>query len=327
MISSFGSSMPVASTWTLFKTNLLNRRCSIQYDDDGAVYTVFAFDGPVAYFCNIWKGTVPGGIAAAGYTQGQNDTDKTEFEGSYKVYCNQPIVQGGFADPRLIRRFGNLTSASVSEVLLCARGYAEQSSQAQRSVVSTSATDSDGAATGLRQVRIAYLDSNYVSKTVDVLTNGTTAVDTSVSDIRFVESMVGIKGVEAVGAVKLMSATAGGGVEICGIGVATQDAFLCHHYVPAGMRAVVRSWDFTCDDDVKGKLKGQTRFGSNLVDVVLDLDNVTGVTAAGRATGGRTCDGIVLGEKTYVRVMVVPGQAGSTITRGNLVLFEDKAVS
>lgn len=325
MITAFGSSTVIWSKWAVFKSSIASRRSSMQYDDDGVVYTIFIFDGPLVYACNIWKGIVPSGIVDAGYSQATNDADKADFESTYRAYCNKPIVQTGFNDPRLIHKLGNLTSASASEVLLCARGYAEPASQAQRSVVSTSATDDDGSATGLRQVRLTYLDSNYVLKTEDIFTDGTTGVNTVGTDIRFVESFVGIKGTDAVGAVKLMTTTAGGGSEICGIGAGTQDAFLCHHYVPAGMRAYVMGWEVTINDDVNSKLKGQQRFGGNLVDVVLDLDNNGGITTGVRATALRKLQGVEIGEKTYVRVTVVPGQASSTVIRGTLDLWEDKA--
>lgn len=327
MITSFGSCAVFLSSWTQFKTNIASRVLSIQYDDDGLVYTVFAYDMLCVYACNIWKGTVPDRIInGGGYAQATNDADKSDFETNYKPYANRPIDQYEFTDPRRVHRFGNLTSTSASEVLVCARGYAEPASQAQRSIVSTSAQDSDGAGTGLRQVRITYLDSNYVLKTEDVLTNGTGAVNTAATDIRFIESLVGIKGTDAVGAVKLMSASAGGGTEICGIGAGTQDAFLCHHYVPAGMRAFVRGWGATVSLAANLKLKGQTRFGSNLVDNILDLDNILVVAGAGNTFYTEFGGGMAVGEKTYVRVVVAPGSASSTITRAYLDLWEDKAV-
>ncbi len=62
-----------------------------------------------------------------------------------------------FMHENLIRRFGNLTATSTSEVLLAARSYVEQSSQAQRSVVSTSAEDADAdGKIGIKKVRICY---------------------------------------------------------------------------------------------------------------------------------------------------------------------------
>ncbi len=318
----------VSLTWTAFKAIVSPKVLSIQYDDDGSVYTIFAIDGPAGYIATIWKGTVPYGVIAAGYSQATNDADKTDFETNYKPYANGQILDNDF-DPRLIHRFGNLTSTSASEVLVSARAYVEQASQAQRSIQSTSATDSDGAGTGARQVRITYLDSNYVLKTEDVFTNGTTKVNTVATDIRFIERFEVIKGVAAVGAIQLMTGTTGGATEFCGISVGTTEAFLCHHYVPAGKRAFILGWGSTVDDDVAMKLNAQARFGANLVSTIQDLEKMIQATATvpnGILEFYRKFEApLLIGEKCYVSVTVVPGQATSTVTRALLDLWEDKS--
>lgn len=82
----------VSTTWSTFKTNLSGKGLTarMQYDDDGTVYTVFAFDTPIAYSCTIWKGTVPPSITSI-YSQAQNDTDKTDFETSFKAGANASL--------------------------------------------------------------------------------------------------------------------------------------------------------------------------------------------------------------------------------------------
>jgi hypothetical protein len=309
----------------VFKTNISLKRPSIQYDDDGTIYTIYAFDGPQIFSCVIWKGAVPESVINGGYSQAQNDTNKTDFESNYKPYANRPVNKNEFDDPRFVYRFGNLTATSTSEVLISARAYNEQGSQAQRSVKSSSANDSNPSGSGAKEVMITYLDSNYVLKTENILLNGTTAVATVATDIRFIEDFKVIKGAATAGAVELWSNNNGTGTAICGIPAASDNAFLCHHYVPAGQRAVINMWGVTVSDEANVKLKGQARFGENLVDTNVDLDNLIGIAAATRLSFSRQLEGVFLGEKTYIRITVVPQQGTSTVIRSFLDIWEDKS--
>lgn len=220
------------------------------------------------------------------------------------------------------RRLGNLAASSTSEVMVCARGYVEPASQAQRSVVSTNAQDKAGG-TGSVAVRLTYLDSSYLRKTEDIALNGTTPVNTVASDIRFVEDFFVIQGAAAAGAIKLMTATAGGGTEITGIGIGTEQAFLCHHYVPAGMKCYFIRWGASVDDESKFKLKGQKRYGDNLVDVNIDLRNLMGITPPGFLDKDWELYNMAMGEKTYWRVTVVPNQSTATTIRANMMFWEE----
>jgi hypothetical protein len=230
-----------------------------------------------------------------------------------------------FNSANVLRRFGNVSAASVSEALVSVRAYVEPGSQAQRSIVSTSATDSDAAGTGARQVRINFLNSAYELKTEDVLTNGTTAVNTVATDIRFIESLEVIKGTDAVGALKLMTGLDGAGTEICGIGAAASQAFMCHHYVPAGYQAYVLNWEATSDDEVSMKLLGQVRIDANLVQRVLDLEKAFNgnATPPQQLIFERDLLGVLVPEKTYIRVTAVPNQATATVIRARLYLWEE----
>lgn len=235
-------------------------------------------------------------------------------------------IERGFKNEKVIRRFGNITTTSTSEVLVSARPYVEQASGAQRSIQSTSATDDDGSATGARAVRITYLDTNYVLKTEDVLTNGTAKVNTVATDIRFVEKLEVIKGVAAVGAIQLMTGTTGGATEFCGIGAGTTQAFLAHHYVPAGKQAWVINWGAVATREANFKLTGQDRQdGVNLVDYILDLQNLRKDTLVNDQTLEfmRDLGAVLLPEKTYVRATVVPTSATSTVSRAWFYLWEE----
>jgi len=229
-------------------------------------------------------------------------------------------------EARVLRRLGNLTAAATAEVLVAARAYVEQSSQAQRSVQSTSVQDKPSGS-GAHRVLITYLTSAYELKTEEVILNGTTNVNTVGTDIRFVERFEVSKGAAAAGAIKLMDGTGGGAAEFCGIGVGTYDAFLCHHYVPAGKKAWVIGWGATVDDEVKFKLLGRAKpNGTDLVDQHIDLVNLMGIaTPPGFLQFGIDLIGTIQLAGSYVRVNAVPNQATTTVVRSCLCLWEEPA--
>lgn len=230
-------------------------------------------------------------------------------------------INRGFKDPRLFRRLGNITTTATSDVLVSARPYAEQGAQAQRSVRSTNPADT-------RTVRIVYLDSSYVLKVEDKTLTGTTPVNTA-TDIRFIEDFLVVQGAAmSATAIQLMSATGGGGSEICGIGSDSTQSFLCHHYVPAGKQAWALGWGATTTGEVNLKLLGQDRIdGTNLVDRALDLENiltrrlVTDTPISAQFM--RTVDRVELPEKSRCRIHVVPASTASTVTRAWFYFWED----
>lgn len=229
-------------------------------------------------------------------------------------------------DSQVLARFGNLTASSTAEVLVAARAYVEQSSQAQRSVVSTSAQDNP-AGTGAKKVKITYLDSSYVLKTEEVTLNGTAAVNTVATDIRFIEKFEVSQGSAAAGAIKIMTTTGGGGSEFCGIGVGTHDAFLCHHYVPVGKKAWILGWSATVDDETKFKLLGRDKpNGTDLVDQHHDLKNLMGI-ATPPSFLTFSCDlmGVLQPGQSYIRVTAVPNQNTTTTIRTHLYVWEEAA--
>lgn len=229
-------------------------------------------------------------------------------------------------DSQVVSRFGNLTATSSAEVLVAARAYVEQSSEAQRAVVSTSQQDKP-AGSGAKKVLITYLNSAYELKTEEVTLNGTTNVNTVASDIRFIEKFEVSQGAAAVGAIKILDGTGGGASEFCGIGAATYDAFLCHHYIPAGKRAWIMEWSASVDDEVKFKLIGRNRpNGVDLVDQHYDLKNLMGITTPpGFLTFTCSLAGLLQPASSYVRVTAVPNQTSSTTIRAHLYLWEEAA--
>src|SRR5271154_4692333 len=83
-----GNLTVISSHWTQFLQSVNSKLINIQYVDDGIIYTVFSYDGPILYSCIIWEGTVPDVVVASGYSQAQNDADKADFLNNYLVYTN-----------------------------------------------------------------------------------------------------------------------------------------------------------------------------------------------------------------------------------------------
>jgi hypothetical protein len=253
---SFSSNLTVrAYTWTNWKAAFINRGGITQYDDDGLVYTIYFYDIPEVHTCTVWKGDVPDSIINNGYSQAQNDSDKSDFETNYLPTSNKRISRTDtFGDPvytdiSYASAFGLLPgvnsgtangytpTSATSTVALRATTYIQPAAAAQRSVSSSSANDSS-AGTGARTIRITYYDGSMVGpKTTDVTMNGVTAVATSVSDIRFIEKMevltVGSTGANA-GTISLFVNNAGGGGTVGTIAISDNSTFWAHHYIPTG---------------------------------------------------------------------------------------------
>jgi hypothetical protein len=142
---------------------------------------------------------------------------------------------------------GGGTSGSINPIR--ATTYNEQTTNAQRSVTSASANDTS-AGTGARTIMITYYDSTGAGPYTETITmNGTTAVNTTNTNICFIESMivttVGTGGTNA-GVITLYTTTGGGGTTIGTIGTgnvvaATGDGrtLWAHHYVSTGKTASI----------------------------------------------------------------------------------------
>lgn len=92
-------------TWTKWKAMYAIKGGKFQFDDNGAIYTIWLYDGPEIHICIIWKGSVPLSQIQAGYTQNQNDTDKADFEGKYKAHGNGQL-QIKTSDGRVLNAVG-----------------------------------------------------------------------------------------------------------------------------------------------------------------------------------------------------------------------------
>lgn len=139
-------------------------------------------------------------------------------------------------------RAGYVTTAATTRVSVRATAYVEQSNAVQRSIVSSNAADSS-TGTGCRTAKITYYDSSGNGPFFEIITlNGTTAVNTTNSNIRFIESIevvtVGSNGTN-VGIISLKASTSGAGATIGSIAAGDNITFWSHHYVPNGKTCYV----------------------------------------------------------------------------------------
>lgn len=121
----------------------------------------------------------------------------------------------------------------TNEQYLVSPAYAEQTTGARRSFVSTSAEDSAGG-TGLRTVEIEYYRADLTGPFFETITlNGLTPVPTVAADICFIERIigrtVGSSGF-AVGDVQLKASDDGTGATIWSIAAGQRQTFGGHHY-------------------------------------------------------------------------------------------------
>lgn len=237
-------------TWSEYENVISTKNLPTQYVDDADGYQIFAIDDTLLYYTYIYKGTVP---VESGISQGQNDTDKADFETNYKPNANKNIavvwtsersIAGGIIPNGLSGVIGGYRGTSATtRVVLTATTYTEPTSAAQRSVSSSNANDTS-AGTGTRTLRITYYDNDMNGPyTEDVTMNGTGAVNTVATNIRFIESMesltVGSNGGN-VGTITLFGSTGGGGGTVGTIAVGDGKTYWAHHYVRPGRTMFIR---------------------------------------------------------------------------------------
>jgi len=123
----------------------------------------------------------------------------------------------------------------------------------QMQVVSSSANDDgDPVGTGVRTVRISYLDASYVSKTTTVTLNGVGAVNTTATDIfRIQKFTVATVGGGRVAAGNILLQSVGGGVTYSRIDTGYTQSRVGIFTVPTGKVLYVTSVTFS-----NGSLKG-----------------------------------------------------------------------
>lgn len=139
---------------------------------------------------------------------------------------------------------GYIETATVNKFVVRSTDYNEQTTNAQRSIVSTSTNDSSSG-TGARSVRLTYYNQDCSGPFYETVTlNGTTPVNTVATDICYIENMeiktVGSNGT-SLGTISLYTTTGGNGTVIGTIEMGYLKTFWCHHYVPNGVSCNITS--------------------------------------------------------------------------------------
>jgi hypothetical protein len=133
--------------------------------------------------------------------------------------------------------FGDVSTAATTRVLVKRTTYTEQTANGQRSIASSSASDT-AAGTGARTLKITYLDATGAGPFTETMTlNGTARVNTVATNICFIEKIeiltAGSGGVNA-GIITLFTLPTAGGTAIATIAATNNKTFFAHHYIPAG---------------------------------------------------------------------------------------------
>jgi hypothetical protein len=205
--------------------------------------------------------TVVVGAAADGYAPvgapvlvaGHNATTGTIQNISTDNLGNQYTVDYG-APANSFRgiSFGRVIGTSNTLQAVRATTYTQQSTNAQRSVSSGSASDTS-AGTGARQILITYYTATMTGPFTETVTmNGTTPVNTTNTNICFIEKMdvisVGSNG-SNIGIISLFVSTGGAGGTIGTIGInnivnarGDNQTLWAHHYIASGVNLNLTSY-------------------------------------------------------------------------------------
>jgi hypothetical protein len=140
------------------------------------------------------------------------------------------------------RAQGYVGTSATSGKVIRATTYTPQGTNAQRSVNSTSASDTS-AGTGAQKITVNFLDAtNIVLASETVTLNGTTAVNTVSTNVALIENMIVAQvgsGGGNVGTIQIFTATAGGGSVWGSIAASDNMTFWAHHYVPSNVTCYI----------------------------------------------------------------------------------------
>lgn len=176
--------------------------------------------------CNVWfNATLSGG-------------DQTILNAIVAAHTGAPFpsaplpVAINFSDTTVSAGYVSTTQTVFREVM--GSTYNEQTSNAQRSVVSDNVNDTL-VGTGARSIRITYYDQTLAGPyTEDINLNGLTIVNTVNTNICFIEKIevmtVG-SSLGNLGNITLFAAIAGGGSTVGVVSSGDNSTFWSHHYV------------------------------------------------------------------------------------------------
>jgi hypothetical protein len=140
---------------------------------------------------------------------------------------------------------GRISTGAGTIVRVMDTTYTQPASAVQRSVASSSASDT-AAGTGAISVRITYFDGSMNGPFTEiVILAGAVAVNTVATNMRFIEKLevvtVGTGGANA-GTITLFGAIGGGGGTVGTIAIGSNKTFWAHHYVETGKTMFLRSF-------------------------------------------------------------------------------------
>lgn len=201
-------------------------RLSIEIKDS-AIVTALDYINTSSDDCDIWfKDALSGG-------------DETILDGLVAVHSGEVLPSDGLSvivvNPNQTFTHGYTTSSGSALTVMRATAYTQQTSDAQRSLVSSNAND-DVSGTGARTIQITYYDQDMNGPYIEVVDMaGTTPVNTASTNICYIEKMcvetVGNQ-LSNVGTITLKAATAGGGATIGTIAAGDGVTYWAHHYMP-----------------------------------------------------------------------------------------------
>lgn len=185
------------------------------------------------------------GLMISGWAEGTNTGHRISVDASGRIV----IAPAGTTSSAKGFSFGDINlSAAATTAALRRTTYTEQTSNAQRSIVSANANDT-AAGTGARTVKITYITATGTGPFTETITlNGTTPVNTVATNICYIEKIevvtAGSSG-SNTGIISLKAATAGGGATIWTIGATDNITYGAHHYVPTGITSYITSMSVT----------------------------------------------------------------------------------
>jgi hypothetical protein len=142
------------------------------------------------------------------------------------------------------RAVGKVATSSTSNQAVMATTYTAPGSNGQRSFVSSNANDTL-AGTGAQKLTLTYLTAAFALKSEVISLNGATPVNTTNTDIAYVEnfgtSQMGSGGINA-GIITMTTGTNGTGTTIGTIAVGDISTRWCHHYIPAGTTCMIKEF-------------------------------------------------------------------------------------
>lgn len=167
------------------------------------------------------------------------DTKGVQYAASPGVAIARGLISGG-----VVGIIGGYVSTSATSIVaIRATAYTEQAANAQRSVSSSSASDA-AAGTGTRTIKITYYDVTMAGPFTETVTmNGTSNVNTSNSNICFIEKIESVtvgSGGTNVGTISLFVGTGGAGGTIGTIAASDGQTYWAHHYVQAGKTCFIK---------------------------------------------------------------------------------------